>query len=208
MTSARNLEATELDRGIGAEHSGASRLTSFSDSIIAIVLTIMIFDLKPQRVEGWVALIQMWPTILAYALSYLFVAVCWVNHHQLLKRPLHVTPGLMWSNFLFLFTMSFLPASTSYLSLGQFSSFSMQLYALSFLPIPSSYMLLETVVARGVAKRRQFAGWYRRAMVRGCVALAIYGTAALVAARWPKVAFAIILANAVLYLLPERFNYE
>jgi uncharacterized membrane protein len=199
-------DSSEHSRSSPAMGADIARLISFSDSIIAIVLTIMIFNLKPVAADGWAALIQMRPALEAYGLSYMFVAVCWLNHHHLLGLASRTYASLIWSNFVFLFTMSFLPISTAYLSIEQFSPFSIQFYALSFMPMLASYMVLETVVAFGAPTPRPTAPWFPIAMTRGCLALSVHGSAALVSAVSSRGAFVLILVNAFLYISPERLT--
>lgn len=124
MTSSERPRTSEQDASRGAGTANTSRIIAFSDGVIAIILTIMIFNLRPPKAEGWAVLDQMGHTLLAYVLSYMFVAVCWVNHHHLLRYPTHTSSGLLWSNFTFLFAISFLPVSTSYLTIEHFSQFS------------------------------------------------------------------------------------
>ncbi len=143
-------------------------------------------------------------TVFAYGLSYAFAAVCWANHHDLVRSSTSASPALIWSNFLFLFTMSFLPVSTAYLSAQAFSTFSVRAYALSFLPMLASYMVLETFVACGHRRDGRFPAWHRRAMARGCGALVVHTTAALVSRLSAKAAFALIVVNVLLYISPGR----
>lgn len=180
-----------------------SRIIAFSDGVIAIILTIMIFNLQPPKAEGWAVLDHMGHTLVAYVLSYMFVAICWVNHHHLLRYPTHTSSGLLWSNFAFLFTMSFLPVTTSYLTIEQFSQFSIQVYALSFMPMLAAYMALETFVMLNMREDHVRAKWYSIAMIRGALALVVHGSAAAVSTILPQAAFGLIVANTFLYICPE-----
>ena len=76
------------------------RLGAFSDGVFAVIITIMVLELKPPREPSFAALLPLWPTGLSYAVSYLFIAIVWVNHHHLLRFADHATPGLIWWNFL------------------------------------------------------------------------------------------------------------
>ncbi len=203
MTSSERARTSEKDAPRGAATADTSRIIAFSDGVIAIILTIMIFNLQPPKAEGWAALDQMGHTLVAYVLSYMFVAVCWVNHHHLLRYPTHTSSGLLWSNFAFLFTMSFLPVSTSYLTIEQFSRFSIQVYALTFMPMLAAYMVLETFVMLNLREDHVRVEWYSLAMIRGAVALIVHGSAAAVAMKSPQAAFALILTNTLLYICPE-----
>jgi uncharacterized membrane protein len=88
---------------------GAERLGAFSDGVIAIIITIMVLDLKPPHESSLQALLGLWPTFSAYALSYLFVGVVWVNHHHLLRYVENASPSIIWSSMVFLFFVSLIP---------------------------------------------------------------------------------------------------
>jgi uncharacterized membrane protein len=75
------------------------RLTAFSDGVFAVIITIMVLDLKPPAEPTLKALLPLWPTALSYAVSYLFIAIIWVNHHHLFKLTHEATPQLIWWNF-------------------------------------------------------------------------------------------------------------
>ena len=182
----------------------ASRFKNFSDGIFAIILTIMIVALKPPSSEGMAWFNGAWPTIVAYALSYLFVAVCWLNHHYNLRNIERVSAPLIWSNFVFLFWMSLLPFSTAYLADRNFSQFSMLVYVLGFLPITASYMIFECSIAVGSYGDSSHRKWLWIAMLRGALALALFGLAATLAYPSTKAAFAIVLAVPLLWVFPER----
>lgn len=100
-----------------------NRIEAFSDGVIAIIITVMVFDLKiPALAAGfsdtdvWAALMGLLPKLAAYALSYLILAIMWINHHALFDKVPHSTPALVWHNALLLFAMSLIPLPTAFLS--------------------------------------------------------------------------------------------
>src|SRR5437899_7075270 len=82
------------------------RLAAFSDGVFSVIITIMVLDLKPPAEATLKALLPLWPTALSYAVSYLFVAIIWVNHHHLLRFTREATSELIWWNFAHLFMVS------------------------------------------------------------------------------------------------------
>ncbi|MBC2664792.1 DUF1211 domain-containing protein [Novosphingobium flavum] len=100
---------------------GVSRVEAFSDGVIAIIITIMVLELKAPEEEDLSALWHLWPTFLAYVLSYAYVAIYWVNHHRLFSHARRVTSGLLWSNIALLFALSLVPFSTAYLGEHHFA---------------------------------------------------------------------------------------
>jgi uncharacterized membrane protein len=92
------------------------RLGAFSDGVFAVIITIMVLELKPPSEPSFAALLALWPTALSYAVSYLFIAIVWVNHHHLLRFAGHATPRLIWINFAHLFMVSLVPFSTAWVA--------------------------------------------------------------------------------------------
>jgi TMEM175 potassium channel family protein len=85
----------------------------FSDGVFAVLITVLVLDLRPPELPTFKALLLLWPTWLSYAVSYLFIAIVWTNHHHLLRYATKATPRLLWFNFAHLFSVSLLPLSTA-----------------------------------------------------------------------------------------------
>lgn len=92
-----------------------NRLEAFSDGVIAILVTIMVLEIHTPKAPTWSALIDLWPTMLAYQQSFMYIAIYWVNHHSLLKHAKHFTVGIFWSNMLLLFCLSLIPISAAWM---------------------------------------------------------------------------------------------
>src|SRR6201986_4478022 len=92
------------------------RLGAFSDGVFALLITIMVLELKPPDRPTFEALLPLWPTALSYAVSYLFIAIVWVNHHHLLRFIDDCTPLLIWINFAHLFSVSLVPFATAWVA--------------------------------------------------------------------------------------------
>jgi uncharacterized membrane protein len=91
-------------------------LSAFSDAVFAVLITVLVLDLRPPEVHTYNALLSRWPTWLSYAVSYVFIAIVWANHHHLMRYATTATPGLMWFNFAHLFSVSLLPLSTAWMA--------------------------------------------------------------------------------------------
>jgi hypothetical protein len=92
-----------------ADSPKTERLNALSDAVFAVVITILALDLRPPHAPSLNALFELWPTVIGYAVSYLFIAIVWVNHHHLLHYASAATPRLIWGNFAHLFSVSLLP---------------------------------------------------------------------------------------------------
>ena len=91
-----------------------NRLEAFSDGVLAIVITIMILELKQPVGDGLRDLMALWPTLLAYLISFLFIATYWVNHHLILHPVERINVKILWCNIAWLFVMSFIPFATAW----------------------------------------------------------------------------------------------
>jgi uncharacterized membrane protein len=94
---------------MAARKASPDRVVAFSDGVFAVIITILVLELKPPTAHSFRALLPLWPTGLSYVVSYLFIAIVWVNHHHLLGYAQTATPRLIWSNFAHLFSVSLIP---------------------------------------------------------------------------------------------------
>jgi uncharacterized membrane protein len=115
-------------------------------------------------------------------------------------------PAIVWSNMVFLFTMSLLPFSTSYLAEQRMSAFSVMVYAITFMPMIISFMVMETILAVWGEQDTEYRSGFRAVLIRGIVALLVYATAVAVSFVSAKWAFVLILGNTLLYLTPEKLR--
>jgi uncharacterized membrane protein len=92
------------------------RLSAFSDAAFAILITILVLDLRPPEFPTYKALLLLWPSWLSYAVSYVFIAIVWANHHHLMRYATTATPRLMWFNFAHLLSVSLLPLATAWMA--------------------------------------------------------------------------------------------
>lgn len=183
------------------EKATAHRLAGYSDAVFAVIVTIMVLELKAPDVAAFSALLALWPTAISYVVSYLFIAVIWINHHHLMRLAGPPTLGFMWTNFLHLFLVSLLPFATSWVARTGLASAPVVFYAGLFVCIDIAYNLFERQVlvdAEHVAERTR-----RLARRRSLAALAIFTAAGLVAFVAPRVGFGLVCAGLVLHLRPD-----
>lgn len=107
----------------------SDRLIAFSDAVFAVIVTIMVLELKAPDEASFSALWPLWPTAASYAVSYLFIAIIWINHHHLMRFVGPPTPGLIWINFVHLFLVSLLPFATAWVARTRLASSPVVLYA-------------------------------------------------------------------------------
>jgi len=118
------------------------RLSAFSDGVFAVLITVLVLVLRPPEAPTFEALLSLWPTGLSYAVSYLFIAIVWTNHHYLIRYATEATPRLLWFNFAHLFSMSLLPLSTAWMAVSKLSPQPVAFYAAVFFLVNATYVCL------------------------------------------------------------------
>src|SRR5499427_8128460 len=118
------------------------RLSMFSDGVFAVLITVLVLELRPPDIPTFKALLSLWPTWLSYAVSYLFIAIVWVNHHHLMRYATGATPRLMWFNFAHLFSVSLLPLSTAWMAVSELAPQPVSFYAAVFFLVNATYIAL------------------------------------------------------------------
>src|SRR5512147_700614 len=124
----------------------AHRLAAFSDALFAVIVTVMVVKLKAPNQPAFSALWPLWPTAISYAVSYLFIAIIWINHHHLMRFVGPPTLGLIWINFVHLFMVSLLPFATAWVARTRLASSAVVFYAGLFVCIDIAYNVFEREV--------------------------------------------------------------
>jgi len=175
------------------------RLSALSDGIFAVLITVLVLELRPPEFPTFKALLLLWPTWLSYAVSYLFIAIVWVNHHFLMRYALEAGSRLLWFNFAHLFSMSLLPLSTAWMAVSELSPQPVAFYAAVFFLVNVTYVCL---IWELIDEKNMSPAVLKSMRVRSIVTLLIFGSAALVALRFPLVALAMCICCLIFYLRP------
>jgi uncharacterized membrane protein len=171
--------------------------------VFAVLITVLVLELRPPETPTFAALMALWPTWLSYAVSYLFIAIVWVNHHYLLRYANEATPGLLWFNFAHLFSMSLLPLSTAWMAVSRLAPQPVAFYAAVFFLVNATYLaltweLIDRSGTEGVpATTRRIMHW------RSIATLCLFGLTAVIALKLPATGLGICIACLVLYLRPD-----
>jgi len=184
-------------------HGGVTRVEAFSDGVIAIIITIMVLEMHAPEAPGLGHLWALWPIFSAYALSYAYVAIYWVNHHRLFHFASRVTNGLVWSNILLLFALSLVPFATAYLGEHAFSAEATLVYMCVMMLPACAYLWLQSEV-RATGRQDDAARDYHARMLRkGMVTSAIYllGIPLTFVSPWLGLTCAALVA--ILWFLPK-----
>src|SRR6184192_897777 len=177
------------------------RLSFFSDAIFAVLITVLVLELRPPERPTFEALLERWPTWLSYAVSYLFIAIVWANHHYLLRYATEATPRLMWFNFAHLFSVSLLPFSTAWMAVSELAPQPVAFYAAVFFLVNATYICL---IWELIGTVDDVSPRVRRIMrFRSIATLCLFGVAAAVALKYPRVGLGICCCCLIVYLKPD-----
>jgi uncharacterized membrane protein len=179
------------------------RLALFSDAVFAVIITIMVLDLRPPEHPTFAALLPLWPTALSYVVSYTFIAIVWLNHHHLLRFTEYPTPRLIWVNFAHLFAVSLVPFTTAWVAVTRLAAVPVFVYAAVFVLVELAYFQFEhhaltQAVVEEISHRTR-----RLAKVRSFIAFGLFLTAMFVSLKFPLWGFALVCCAVLLYLRPE-----
>lgn len=188
---------------IGDEPLSPARLEAFSDGVIAIILTIMVLELKAPESADPRTLLHEWPIFISYIISYFYVAVYWINHHHLFHRVKRVDLPVLWSNIALLFFMSLIPFFTEWMESTRLSPFPTAVYAATLLMSGTAFSVLDRVVARQSIGDEQMVLVRRAAQRKNLIAICLYAIAIPVAFYQTAISLALIFLVALLYAVPS-----
>jgi uncharacterized membrane protein len=182
---------------------GKGRLEAFSDGVMAVIITIMVLEIKVPRGSDLGALEPVFPFFLAYALSFVFVGIYWNNHHHLLRAATHIDAKVMWANLHLLFWLSLIPVATGWVGQNPEASTPTALYGAVFLMAGFAYRLL--VVAMVAYNGRESAlGTAVGSDVKGLASLGVYIAGIGFAFVRPWISDALYVLVALIWLVPDR----
>jgi uncharacterized membrane protein len=179
------------------------RVEAFSDGVIAIIITIMVLELKAPEEPGWDHLLRLWPVGLAYVISFAYVGVYWVNHHRLFSHAQRVTNALVWLNLGLLFALSLVPFSTAYLGGLHFSRDATLVYLGTMLLPAIFYLPLQRAIRATGSHSAEADTYYRQTSRKGIVATLIYLAGIPLAFVSPWLGIACAALVAILWFLPD-----
>jgi uncharacterized membrane protein len=179
-----------------------SRLEAFSDGVIAIIITIMVLELRVPHGDTLEALATLWPVLLSYVLSFVFLGIYWNNHHHMLHMVHKVTGGILWGNLHLLFWLSLVPFVTGWLGENHFASVPTGVYGVVMLMAGMAYYILQNVIIASqghdsLLKKAVGNDWKGKASLL----LYIVGVGVATRARWLSMAIYVLVA--LLWLVPD-----
>jgi uncharacterized membrane protein len=179
------------------------RLLAFSDGVVAIIITIMVLELKVPRGASWEDLAGVLPTFLSYVLSFVYVAIYWNNHHHLLYTANRVDGLILWANTHLLFWLSLVPFATAWMGENHFAKLPTAVYGVALLMPGIAYLLLQKAILRREGQDSTLAKALGRD-IKGKISPVLYLTAIALSFVSPLIAGIIYVSVAVMWLIPDR----
>ena len=179
------------------------RLEAFSDGVIAIIITIMVLEMKVPHGDTLGDLLPVLPVFLSYVLSFVYVGIYWNNHHHMLHATTAVTGAMLWANLHLLFWLSLFPFATGWMGENHFTAVPTALYGVVLLMAAIAYYLLEQAIIRAqgpdsILKKAVGRDW------KGKLSPVLYILAIVSTRLSPWIAEAIYVAAALIWLIPDR----
>src|SRR3954470_1975996 len=180
-----------------------NRLEAFSDGVLAIIITIMVLELKVPHGSDFAALKPLLPVFLSYVLSFIYLGIYWNNHHHLIKAAPRVNGAIMWANLHLLFWLSLFPFATGWMGENHFTPLPAAIYGFVLLMAAIAYLVLQTTIIRAqgpdsILRRAIGSDW------KGKLSPLFYISAMIVTWWSPRLADAMYVAVALIWLIPDR----
>jgi uncharacterized membrane protein len=182
-------------------HKG--RLEAFSDGVLAIIITIMVLELKVPHEVSAAVLIKLAPVFFSYVLSFIYIAIYWVNHHHLFQATKHVDGGVLWANMHLLFWLSLVPFTSGWMGENRFAQWPVMLYGVNLFIAAIAYSILcraliaangaDSAIAKAIGRDR-----------KGNISIAIYLAALAVSFFMPWLSLACFALVAAIWIVPDR----
>jgi uncharacterized membrane protein len=183
---------------------GKNRLEAFSDGVIAIIITIMVLELKMPEGADWKSLQTITPKFISYALSFIFIGIYWNNHHHLLHLVKHISAGIMWANLNLLFWLSLVPFATAWMGENHKESFPVALYAILLDLCGVAYTILQITIERCHRDNADLIGIMQRQRGKGMASLFLYTAAIPLAFVNTIISAMIFLFVAIIWFVPDK----
>jgi len=183
---------------------GKTRLEAFSDGVMAIIITIMVLELKAPEGATWHALQHLMPVFLSYVLSFTYIGIYWNNHHHLMHLVKHINAGIMWGNLNLLFWLSLVPFATAWVGENHFEPFPIALYAALFAMCGVAYTILQITIDRchnGDSKLKEIMRYQRK---KGITSFILYILAIPLAYVNTLISGLLFVTVAIMWLIPDR----
>lgn len=180
-----------------------NRLEAFSDGVLAIIITIMVLELKVPRDANLAALKPLFPVFLSYILSFVYLGIYWNNHHHMLYATKKISGGILWANLYLLFWLSLIPFVTGWMGENHFAPLPVSLYGVVLLMNAIAYWILQRTIISQQGKNSLLAKLIGRDL-KGKISPVLYAIAIPCAFLSPWIAGGLYILVALIWLIPDQ----
>ena len=181
-----------------------NRLEAFSDGVLAIIITIMVLEIKAPASTDWSALFQLWPIFISYLLSFLYVGIYWGNHHHLFHTVRKVDAGIMWTNLHLLFWLSLIPVATAWMGKNNFSANTVATYAVLLELCGLSYYFLQQCILKSHIHDQKLQKALHKSKIKGVFSQIAYVVSIPLAYVMPLLSCLIFIGVAIAWIIPDK----
>jgi uncharacterized membrane protein len=181
-----------------------SRLEAFSDGVIAIIITIMVLEIKTPHDTSWKALLAQLPVFSSYLLSFIFIAIYWGNHHHLISVANHINAGIIWANMNLLFWLSLIPFATGWMGENQYAQNAVVLYAVLLMVCGLSFTILQICIERITKSNPKLVQAFACLKRKGIFSIVCYLLAILLAYVNTKFSAILFCIVSLRWLIPDK----
>ena len=185
---------------------GVGRVEAFSDGVIAVILTIMVLELKAPENGDLSALLKLKLPLLNYLLSFVVIAIFWINHRSILSLVRHVNPAVLWWNNALLFWMSLVPFATAYMGQSNAAPLSVAVYGGLLAITSASFGLLRLAINAQHRAEKELSQHHKFLHLKDAFGLALYAASVPLAFVSVRTSFFIFMLIPLMYFLPDRFT--
>ena len=181
-----------------------TRLEAFSDGVIAIIITIMVLEIRTPHDTSWSALLDQLPVFSSYLMSFVFLGIYWGNHHHLMNAATHVNASIIWSNMNLLFWLSLIPFSTGWMGENHYAQNTVVLYAALLLMCGISFTILQICIERITKNNAKLVEAFIRVRRKGIFSIVCYSLAIALAYFNTLFSALIFCIVSISWLIPDR----
>jgi len=182
---------------------GSERLIALTDGVVAVIITIMVLELKPPHGADFASLRELAPTFVSFVLSFIYVAIYWNNHHHFFRLVPHVRSSIMWANLNLLFWLALIPFATAWMDEHGDAPVPIAVYGAVLLMCAISWRIMQAAIIRAQGPASQLRAAVRQDS-KGMASVAIYAVAVALAFVAPIFAYACYATVAAWWLIPDR----
>lgn len=181
-----------------------TRLEAFSDGVLAIIITIMVLEIKVPHGTDWNELVKLLPVFFSYVISFLLVGIYWGNHHHMFYTLTKVNAAIIWSNLNLLFWLSLVPFATGWMGENHFAPNTIIVYAVLLIICGLSYSVLQNIIIRSGFAKKEFMDALKKQTIKAFISFASDIAAICFAYVNPVIAGVLLTLQSLIWLMPDR----